>query len=266
MILVDGEPAESIPVTDSVVLRGDGVFEALRTSDGRPFALEEHLARLDKSARALHLETPNLSDLSKWVTRVARPVGDGIVRILVTRGDADTEQRVVVLSTPVPDVPDPFRVKPHPAPWHPAGREWELAGVKTLSYAPNLAASRQAHLAGFDDALLVSDEGIILEGPTFCIGWFRDGRFETPSIDLGILASITRAQTLDVVRSLGFEVVEGRFDVATLHNATDVVALSTVKQVTPVEVCGDLKPPITGLTAQLRQAFAGYFAAALEGF
>lgn len=255
MILVDGEPSDGIPVTDSVVQRGDGVFEALRTFGGRPFALEEHLDRLDRSAAAMQLETVGREQLRSWVLRAAEPEGDALVRILMTRGDNGLGGRTVVLSQPLPEVPDPFSVLPHRAPWHPAGRQWELAGVKTLSYAPNLAASRVAHGAGYSDALLVSDDETILEGPTFCIGWLVDGCFETPSLDLGILASITRAQAIELVRSLGVGVVEGRFHVDRLQRATDVIAMSTVKQVTPVARCGDLEPVETDFTERLRRAF-----------
>lgn len=257
MILVDGVACEVLPVTDSAVLRGDGVFEALRTRDGRPFALEEHLDRLERSAAAMDLAVVDRAELRSWVARAAEPDGDALVRILVTRGDDTNPGRTVVLSHPLPIVPDPFTVLPHAAPWHPAGRPWELSGVKTLSYAPNLAASRVAAAAGFSDALLTSDDGTVLEGPTFCIGWLVDDHFETPSLDLGILASITRAQAIELVGGLGVEVVEGRFRIGRLETATDVIAMSTVKQVTPVVRCGDLRPVRTAFTEQLRAAFAG---------
>ena len=265
MILIDGEPADRLPVTDSIVQRGDGVFEALRTAAGRPFALEEHLDRLERSATAMELELVDRVTLRSWVYRAAEPEGDALVRILVTRGDNGSVGRTVVMSQPLPVVPDPFTVLPHRAPWHPAGRPWELAGVKTLSYAPNLAASRVAHRAGHSDALLVSDDDTILEGPTFCIGWMVDGRFETPSLDLGILASITRAQAIELTRSLGVGVVEGRFHLDRLEKATDVIAMSTVKQVTPVVRCGDLEPTQTDFTDRLRRAFVAMANGATAG-
>ena len=257
MILVDGASSDFLPVTDSAVLRGDGVFEALRTKDGRPFALEEHLDRLERSATAMELPLADRDDLRRWVSEAAEPTGDALVRILMTRGDDPAAPgRTVVLSQPLPVVPDPFTVLPHSAPWHPAGRPWELAGVKTLSYAPNLAATRVAVQAGFGDALLISDDGTVLEGPTFCIGWLIDGCFETPSLDLGILASITRAQAIELVEGLGVEVIEGRFRIGRLGSATDVIAMSTVKQVTPVVRCGEIEPVRTDFTEQLASAFA----------
>jgi branched-subunit amino acid aminotransferase/4-amino-4-deoxychorismate lyase len=260
VILVDGQPSEYIPVWDSVVQRGDGVFEALRTADGRPFALEEHLDRLERSAAAMELTTVDRELLRSWVHRAAEPEGHALVRILLTRGDRGAGSRTVVLSQPLPETPESFTLLPHRAPWHPAGRTWELAGVKTLSYAPNLAASRFAQREGHSDALLVSDDGTILEGPTFSVGWLVDGYFETPSLGLGILASITRAQAIDLIRELGVGVIEGRFHVDRLEKATDVVAMSTVKQVTTVERCGERRLQSTEFSTRLQTAFAALYA------
>ena len=255
MILVDGAPSGSIPVTDSSVLRGDGVFEALRTFDGEPFQLAAHLDRLGASADPMGLQPPDRATLEAWVRRVAMPEGPGLVRIVLTRGDDTSGSRTIVLSQPVPPVPDPFTLLPITAPWHPAGRPWRLAGVKTLSYAPNLDAHRQAVSAGCSDALLLSDDGIVLEGPTFSVGWLRNGVFETPSLDLGILASITRRETLELADELGVETATGRFPIGRLTDATDLVAMSTVKHVTPIGRCGDVVSESTGFDRRLRAAF-----------
>lgn len=255
MILVDGDPDGMLPATDSSVLRGDGVFEALRTFDGVPFALEEHLDRLDASAALMELPPAQRDLLSAWVSRVAITEGPGLVRIVVTRGDATTPSRTIVLSQAVPATPAPFTVAPVAAPWHPAGRPWRLAGAKTLSYAPNLDATRQAQSLGHSDALLIDDHGIVLEGPTFSAAWVRDGVLETPGLDLGILASITRRQVLDIAADLGIETREGRFSLDRLETATDLMAISTVKQVTPVVACGALAPPRTGVAERLRREF-----------
>jgi branched-subunit amino acid aminotransferase/4-amino-4-deoxychorismate lyase len=123
---------------------------------------------------------------------------------------------------------------PVSAPWHPAGRPWELSGVKTISYAPNQASSRLARQRGYDDALLLSDSGTILEGPTFSFAWVVDGVLETAGLDLGILDSITRRLILADCPLLGIEVVEGRFDLSRLDAASEAMVISTVKQVAPV--------------------------------
>lgn len=238
--LLDGEPASSIPVSDSTVIRGDGVFESIRSYQGRLFALEEHLDRLARSAAGVGIVLP--PGIEGWCRRVAALGGDGIVRVVVSRGDAipgcASGPRCLVVHHPVPS-DRPQRLVPVTAHWHPAGRPWELSGVKTTSYAPNLAAGREARRRGGDDALLVSEDGVVLEGPTFSLGWIVGNRFETPSLDLGILDSITRRKVLSLVGGLGLESVEGRFPLRRLAQADEVVVLSTANEVNQIVGVGD---------------------------
>ncbi len=143
------------------------------------------------------------------------------------------------MSHPIPSVLPGLSLLPVTAPWHPAGRSWELSGVKTTSYAPNQAAGRLARHSGYDDALLVSDSGTILEGPTFSFAWVVDGVLETAGLDLGILDSITRRLMIVDAPALGIVAIEGSFNLARLEVATEAMAISTVKQVAWVAQVGD---------------------------
>ena len=88
-VLINGAPSDGrIPVTDSTVLRGDGCFEVLRAYDGRAFGMKEHLDRLARSAAALQIELPNRDDLVTWVEKTAAALGNGAVRVVVSRGSA----------------------------------------------------------------------------------------------------------------------------------------------------------------------------------
>lgn len=249
--LVDGLAVDVLPVTDSSVLRGDGCFEAVRSYGGRLFRLDEHLDRLERSAAALDLEVPDRRLLVGWAQTVAGS-DDCVVRIVVTRGPAVPGEagagRCIVMSHPLPPPLPTVRLLPVAAPWHPAGREWELAGVKSVSYAANLAASRRARASGFDDALLVSDDGTVLEGPTFSVGWVKEARVFTPAIDLGILASITRALVLELA-----EVEEVRANLGVLERADEVFVMSTVKEVTPVVAVADRSFPVGSVTESIAQ-------------
>jgi len=240
-VLIDGisSAVPAISVFDDALLRGDGCFEALRSYDGRPFRVADHLDRMTRSASALDLPLPDKRDLERWIAQVAKEGGDGIVRVVLTRGGPTTASHTIVLWESLPDYPRLLRLKEVVAPWHPGGFPWDLAGVKWLSYAPNMAASRAAKRAGFDDALLISREGSILEGPTFSIAWVIDGVLETPELALGILASVTRRVALSVAESGGIQVREGRFPLERLEAATEVVALSTTKEIYPVGMVGD---------------------------
>ena len=259
-VLIDGQPVDpqkaAISVFDWGLLRGDGIFEAIRCYRGRLFQLDAHLARLQRSAAKMQIDLPELSDVARWAQAVGEDGGDCSIRILVTRGgsdpDVESPGRVVVLWEPVPEMPDAVSVRPTPAPWQSGGYPWELMGAKTLSYAPNMSAWRTARAEGFSDALLISRDGYVLEGPTFSVGWVVDGNIETPSLDLGILASITRTVALEEAAGLGLAVVEGQFELDRVLGADEVFALSTLKEVKPIDRVGSTRfaaGPVTGKLA-----------------
>ncbi|MGA7097798.1 MAG: aminotransferase class IV [Acidimicrobiia bacterium] len=260
-ILINGEEsAGTVPVMDSSVLRGDGCFEVLKSYGGRPFTLEEHLDRLTASAAALELPIPNRDDLRSWVNRVSEECGDCAVRIVLTRGSSVPGQAgeplTIVFAHPWEAPRGPVRLGPVMAPWHAAGIDWDLAGAKILSYAPNLAATRRAVADGFGDALLLSRDGTILEGPTFSIAWAVGDVLETPALSLGILDSITRRVVLDLARNAGIAVVEGSWTLDRLDEADEVMAMSTIREVQPVSAVGERQFGEGPVTSRLARLFA----------
>ena len=261
LVLIDGEPGPGhLSVFDDGILRGDGCFEAIRSYRGSPFAVDEHYRRLTASAGALGIPVPTARDLRRWVEQVAAAGGDCIVRVVLTRGGTvpghGLPSRCIVVSHPIPSVAPELSLLPVKAPWHPAGRSWELSGVKTISYAPNQAASRLAHRSGYDDALLISDSGTVLEGPTFSFAWVVGGVLETAGMDLGILDSITRRMMIADSPLLGIEVAEGRFDLDRLEAASEAMAMSTVKQATPVTRVGEWTYPLGEVARILNKALS----------
>lgn len=259
-VLINGAPSEgTIPVTDSSVLRGDGCFEVLRAYGGRPFALDEHLDRLQRSATALGIDLPDRTRLEEWIEKTSAELVDGAVRVVVTRGSSvpglDAPPNVIVFGHSWEGGDEPGSLFPLTAPWHAAGVEWDLAGAKLLSYAPNMAASRRARAEGFEDALLLSTDGVILEGPTFSVGWMADGRLETPGLALGILDSITRRIVLEIAEDIGLEITEGEWELDRLESATEVSAWSTIREVQPVVAVGDRRWEPGPVTKRLRAAF-----------
>lgn len=263
-MIIDGVPQDehtaSLSVFDWAVIRGFGVFEVVRSYRGTPFRLDRHLDRLEHSASALGIVMPGHTQLAADVARVARDLDDGQVRIVLTGGGRDhsvvAPPHTIVMGEPLPVLPDRVRVLPVAAPWHPATSDGGFPGVKWLSYAPNMATTDRVRALGYDDALLLSPQGLVLEGPTFSYAWVRDGVVETPSLDLGILPSITREVVIECCRRLGITVVEGRFRLDHVLDADEVLAMSTVKQVTPVIQVGDA--PLAGgpITERLAGAFA----------
>ena len=261
-VLINGEAVDaasaSISVFDIGFQRGYGCFEAMRSYGGSPFRIDQHLERLAASAANLRIDIGPIDRVKRWCLRVAEP-GDGVVRVFVTGGTdmnhPGTNNSIIVFLEPLPPMPEVFSLDLIEAPWHADGRSSELSGAKTLSYGPYLAATITARSRGFDDAALTGAGGAVLEGPTFSLGWVKDGRIFTPSLDSNILASVTRAAVLEVAEQLGIEVVEGSFVVNELLDADEVFALSTIRQVASVVRIASSTFEPGPITALLRREF-----------
>lgn len=220
-----------LPLTTEGLLRGDGAFETVGVWGGRPFRLDAHLDRLVRSLRALMLPQPDLDRLAGAVAELRERFGphDGMLRISVLSGGTQ-----LVTLAPQPVRPDITTLLSRPAPWiRPLGT-FGPAGAKSLSYAANMAALRAAEAAGAQDALLVSLEGLVLEGTTFAVLWVRDGVLRTPAVDLGIVDSISRQSLLDLAREAGVPVEEGRWPLEELREASEVLVCSSVRPCTAI--------------------------------
>lgn len=257
-LLVNGKPSGEMvfPITSPTILRGDGCFEVMRVYGGRPFHSGPHLDRLEKSAHMLDLQTPDRAELDSWVEQVAAFGSEGLIRVVLGRGERPGEELCVVMWQEVPHRPDRIRLLSMAAPWHSAGRQWDLAGGKTLSYAPNMASTRRAQKEGYDEALLVSHRRIVLEGPVFSVAWVRDGVLETPSLDLLILDSITRRVVLDLAVDLGIPIREGRFDLERMTGADEAMVIGTTREITPIVELDEHRFPPGPITTELMAEFA----------
>jgi len=260
-ILINGQPSDGrIPVTDSSVVRGDAVFEVAMAYGGVPFRLDDHLDRLEASARKLGVGLPRRSLLVEWMTRAAEEIGDGAVRLVATRGSSipgePGEPLVIVFGHEMARPDGPCRLFPVTAPWHAAGVEWDLSGAKITSYAPNMASTRRAQAEGFDDALLVTVDGLVLEGPTFSVAWVIDGVLETPGLELGILESVTRRVVLELAAAEGIPFVEVEAPLERMLSADEAMAWSTVREVQAVSHVGDHGYETGPVTKTLQEAFA----------
>lgn len=226
---LDGRVGDSsdarIPVTDEGLLRGDGVFEVVRLYGGRPFALDDHLGRMRSSAANLRLPIDldavraDVLALLDAASADAVAPADAKLRVLVTRGG----RRIVLL-------------EPLPAPLETATLALVefapvriLDGVKSLSYAANMLAARIAADRGFDEALLCTPHGRVLEGPTASFFCVLDDELCTPPLTDHVLDSITRRRLVDVVA-----VRERPIARDDLRRASECFLASTTREVLPV--------------------------------
>jgi len=197
------------------------VFEVIRLYGGRPFALREHLDRLERSAAAIELPTER-SMIERELATLLTESGteDAQLRIVLTRGG-----RRILLVEQLPERGASVRLAT--VTYSPSVI---LTGVKSLSYGANMQATRIAQRCDADEALLVRPDGVVLEAPTSTIFWVSSqGGLRTPSLEAGILDSITRAQ---IVRSLHVE--EGEFPADDLLGAREAFLASTAREVQPV--------------------------------
>jgi 4-amino-4-deoxychorismate lyase len=227
---------------DLGALRGDGIFETMHVRGGRPWLLDEHLARIRRSADRLALTLPTdtaLADLVGLALAAWDPGAEGALRLVCTRG-AEGGGPVTVFATIAPVGPGQLRGRREgvavvtaslgvPATARPAA-PWLLGGAKTLSYAVNMASLRWAEEHGADDVLWVSTDGYALEAPTATLVWLDGGTLWTvPPERTGILPGTTARWLLDHAPTLGFEAGERLVRPEELVAAQGVWLVSSVR-------------------------------------
>ncbi len=243
--VVDPE-APLFHVDDVGMTRGQAAFETIRVYAGRPFALAEHLDRLIAGAERLELPPVTRADLEQVAHDALAAAGsppDCALRYYWT-GGREGAGRSVVLAT-VSDLPAGFdaqrlvgiRVASMSLGVDSAPRDampWLLAGVKSTSYAVNLAARAESIRRGAEDALFLAADGTILEGPTSNVWWRSGSVLRTPSLDLGVLAGVTRTQVAALGRAEGYTVEEGRFPLAEIAAADEAWMSSSLRELMPI--------------------------------
>jgi 4-amino-4-deoxychorismate lyase len=247
-----------VAADDEGFARGRAAFETLRVYGGRPFRLEQHLARLAASATMLGLPDADPAALRKAAAAALAEAGleDAVLRLYWTPGPDDTPFGIALVS----DIP----------PWIEVAREggqrlvslvyprrsypWLLPGTKSVSYATHIAADAEAKRRGADDAVFVDPDGTVLEGPVTNI-WWREGEIlATPSLELGILAGETRAALLGLAEDVGYAVEIGDYPLSRLYSADEVFTSSSVREVMPVVEVDGVKLESREAAVALQQA------------
>ncbi|MGT2425187.1 aminodeoxychorismate lyase [Amnibacterium kyonggiense] len=252
-----------LQVRDLAATRGDGVFETMGVGAGRAQAVDAHLARLARSAAMLELPEPDEAAWRAATVAVAERLAEhaeAFVKLVYTRGVEGTGRPTGwVLGSPSPDHAaarttgiDVVVLDRGLAHDSAAELPWLLQGAKTLSYAVNMAALREAKRRGADDALFVSSDGFLLEGPTSNLLLRRGDRLLTPATSLGILAGTTQAEAFEFGRAQGLTVAYEVLTREALDEADALWLLSSVRNAAPVRaVDGVARPVDAEFTARL---------------
>ena len=251
-VWIDGQlltdPAlPAISVSDHGFTVGDGVFEAIKVVDGRPFALDRHLERLHRSARGLGLHDVDEGAVRRGVTAVldAEALPLGRLRITVTGGPApmgsgrgEATPTIVVVA----DSMQPWLATTAVAtvPW-PRNERGALAGLKTTSYAENVVALAAAKERGASEAIFANLAGHLCEGTGSNVFYVVDGELRTPTLASGCLAGVTRSLVLEWCG--GREVDE---PIEVVEGASEIFLASTTRDVQAVARWNDRELPAPG--------------------
>jgi 4-amino-4-deoxychorismate lyase len=260
------EPTEPVVrADDEAVLRGRAAFETLRVYAGRPFRLQAHLDRLAASAASLELpavDRDGLEELARLVLADPR-TEDTVLRLVWTAGSADGPPVGLAMLSAVPAWIEEARERGARAVsllGVRATAPWLLPGVKSTSYAVNMAAEAEARRRGADEAIFVDPEGVVLEGTVTNVWWRAGDVLRTPALELGILAGVTRAALVELAGGLGYALEEGAYPLAALREADEAFTSSSVREIMPlVEMDGSeipRGPASSALQAALRELAA----------
>lgn len=277
-INIDGEIAAPedarISVIDRGFLYGDSVYEVVRTYGGTPFALEEHLSRLERSAERLHIALPGRDWLGREIDRTIQAAAndESYCRIIVTRGvgpitldptTANDSMTVIIakgyepfpewnytrgIKVTIPNIRRTARVSLDPA-------------IKSGNYLNSVLAFGEARRAGFDDAVMLDHQGLVTEATSSNVFVARGGRLFTPALEHGLLAGVTRGILIGLARENGFDCSECELTPDELTGADEVMLTSTLREVQPVVQVGQAQigDGVPGPVAkQLRQLFHDY--------
>lgn len=275
-VYLDGElvPEEEakISVFDHGLLYGDGVFEGIRSYNGRIFKLDEHLDRLYASAQAIMLEIPlSKGELTEAVVTTVRvnQIRDGYIRLVVTRGAGDLgldprkaiKPSIFIIADKITLYPEEYYINGLELVTVATKRNLPEAinpCIKSLNYLNNILAKIEANMAGVLEAVMLNADGFVAECTGENIFIVRNGVLITPPTYLGALEGITRDTVMQLAREMNCLVKEEPFTRYDLYTASECFLTGTAAEVIPVikidsRKIGDGKPGPT--TRKLIEAF-----------
>jgi 4-amino-4-deoxychorismate lyase len=229
---------------DEALLRGRAAFETTRVYGGSPFKLDEHLARLAGSAARIGLPPVEVEECERLARSALDAAGEpeAVLRLYWTAGrEGSGRPTALALVSSVPPQLEDLRAHGIKLIALPLGLQadlrafapWLLGGVKSTSYAVNMAAEAEAKRRGADDAVFLASGDIVLEGPVTNVWWRLERVLYTPALELGILAGVTRATLIAEAGRLDYEVREGVFPLEHMAAAEEAFTSSSVREIMP---------------------------------
>ncbi len=242
------EADAKISVFDHGLLYGDGVFEGIRLYKGCVFKLDEHLERLEMSAKAILLDLPmSRRELSDAVCEACRVNGlsDGYIRLVVTRGVGTLglshknckNPQVIIIADKIALYPEEFYTQGLRIITSPTRRINPAAlppMVKSLNYLNNIMAKADAGLAGCLEAIMLNDQGYVAECTGDNIFLRHKDRWATPPFHAGALKGITRGAVLEIMAERGIACHETNITRYEVWTADEIFLTGTAAELIPV--------------------------------
>ncbi len=227
---------------DRGMLFGDGVYEVVRSYNGRIFALDEHLQRFAKSLAAIAIEGIDTGEIRRRVLRAFEAAGITEAKIYfhITRGsaarshtwDAELKPNFFMTVTKLPDNSKDkaggIAVSTHPD-WR-----WKRCDIKSLNLLPNVLARQDAVRKGCTEAILVDENGLITEGAASAFFAIFDSTVQTVPLTANILPSITRNFVLKAAGNIGLKTLEESITVERAGSADEAFIAVTTQDIIPV--------------------------------
>jgi D-alanine transaminase len=229
-----------VSIEDRGFLFADGVYEALRVYNGKPFALSEHLDRLERSLSGIEMPLPvSKVTLGSEIVKLVKQskLTDALVYLQITRGPA--QRNHVFPKDPVPTTF--FYVRPMP-PLGPVGQDrpyvlhsvaderWNKCWIKSIALLANTLARNAADKADADEAIFV-ENNIAREGASTNLFAVIDGKLVTHPLGSKILSGVTRGILLSIARSIHLRIEERPMTVDEAQHADEVFLSSSVREV-----------------------------------
>ena len=252
LIYIDGEflpKAEAkVSVFDHGLLYGDGVFEGIRSYNGRVFKLDEHLERLYDSAKSIMLEIPiSIETMEATVLETLRRnhLTEAYIRLIVTRGVGDLgldpdkcpKPSIIIIADKIVLYPQKYYEEGLEIVTVSVRRNYAEAinpRIKSLNYLNNILAKIEGKQAGAEEVLMLNAEGYVVECSGDNIFWLKNEVLVTPPVHMGILEGVTRNSVIDLAREAGMRVEERVFTRHDLYIADECFLTGTAAEVIPV--------------------------------